>query len=68
MKRKLKRDLIPSLTANGEKVGVYVMSWKDDGYTREGVEYEMPEGAEILLGEMSPEKADKILKLWNSKE
>ena len=60
MKLKLYRDKILSITNKGELVGVYVIyKWehcgKDDF------------GNEILLAEMSPEKADKIIKLWNNK-
>lgn len=62
---KLKRDLIPSMTRNGFKVGVYVNlssdlllgDYEEDGY--------IPKGTEILLAEMSPAKADAIIKLWN---
>ncbi len=59
MKQKLCRDRVVSIVRGKSLVGVYVIrkntgSWLDDG-------------TEILLAEMSPQKADKIIKLWNSK-
>lgn len=49
-KAKLQRDKVTSLTENGELVGVYFMQ----------------DGTERLLGEVSPELADKIINLWNN--
>ena len=60
MIKKLYRDKIPSLTKNGQKVGIYIKLKEDELFNRS------PE-TEILLTEISPEKADKIIKLYNSK-
>lgn len=50
--RKLKRDSVISITAIGDLVGVY---WADTN------------GHEALF-ECSPEKADKIIKIFNEKK
>lgn len=50
MKIKLKRDKIPSITKHGELVGVYIKNKKF---------------GEILLIELPPKKADKLIKYWN---
>ena len=47
--RKLKRDKVISMTNKGDLVGVYFAD---------------TDGSEVLL-ECSPEKADKIIKIWN---
>lgn len=64
---KLYRDRVISIVRGKDLVGVYVKidkkvlygNYEEDGF--------IPRGTQILLGEMSPEKADKIIKLWNSK-
>jgi hypothetical protein len=68
MKLKLYRDKVVSVVRGRDLVGVYVIAPLDaNGFTKDGIGYEIPAGAEILLGEMSPKKADAILKLWNAK-
>ena len=47
--RKLKRDKVISIVNGKDLVGVY---------------FEDTDGSEVLL-ECSPEKADKIIKIWN---
>jgi hypothetical protein len=67
MKLKLHRDCVQSMTPNGVKVGVYVKLEKDlllGNYEEDGF---VSKGTEILLAEMSPSKADKIIKLWNGR-
>lgn len=55
MKLKLYRDRVVSVVRGKELVGVYINTDED-----------LPKaGREILLGEFSPFKADKIIKLWN---
>lgn len=51
MKLKLYRDRVISIARGQDLVGVYVKLPK--------------QGVELLLAEMSPEKADEIIKLWN---
>jgi hypothetical protein len=60
MKLKLYRDKVISVVRGKDLVGVYVKypHWEAE----EPREY----WDEVLLAEMSPEKADKIIKLWNS--
>ena len=64
MKIKLRRDKVVSMTSKGDKVGVYIIMphhlWVDEDTI--GVQ----KGSHILLAEMSPNKADQILKLWNA--
>ena len=50
--RKLKRDTVISMTSKGDLVGVYFAD---------------TDGAKVLL-ECSPEKADKIMAIWNKEE
>lgn len=50
--RKLKRDKVTSITNHGELVGVYFAD---------------TDGSESLI-ECSPEKADKIIKIWNEED
>lgn len=47
--RRLRRDMVVSLTEYGELVGIY---------------FEDTDGKEVLI-ECSPEKADKIISAWN---
>ena len=61
MIKKLYRDKIPSITKNGFKVGIYVKFTEDELYNRS------PE-IDILLAETTPEKADKIISIWNNKK
>jgi len=64
MKLKLQRDKIISIVKGRQLVGVYVkyphFIIDDDGTARNY-------NGEVLLAEMSPIKADKIIKLWNAK-
>lgn len=57
------RDKVPSMSKKGFVVGVYVKY--HGAYTSGffGAYFE-----ELLLGEMSPKKADTIIKLWNEKD
>ena len=48
MKKRIYRDFVSSFTDKGELVGVYIMV----------------KGVEVLLGEVSPEKADELIKVW----
>ena len=67
MKYKLRRDKVISIVKGKDLVGVYVKTNEEiciNNYEEEGV---IPKGTEILLAEMSPTKADKIIKIWNSK-
>jgi len=50
--RKLKRDRVITMTDKGDLVGVYFAD---------------TDGSEVLL-ECSPEKADKIIAIWNNKK
>ena len=50
--RKLKRDIVISVVNGRDLVGVYFADTN---------------GSEILL-ECNPQKADKIIKIWNKKE
>lgn len=49
MKVKLIRDKVISITGKGEQVGVYFLDRL---------------GEEILLAELSPKKADKLIAYW----
>jgi proteasome assembly chaperone (PAC2) family protein len=64
MKLKLKRDHVISIVKGKDLVGVYVkyphFIIDDDGTSHTYSD-------EVLLAEMSPKKADKIIKLWNTK-
>ena len=62
MKLKLYRDKVISRVKGKDLVGVYV---KVDKHTIAVNAIKLPE-AEILLAEMSPIKADIIIKLWNA--
>lgn len=59
MKLKLYRDKVISVVRGRDLVGVYVKIEEEirniDGLV-----------SELLLAEMPPEKADAIIKLWNS--
>ena len=63
MKLKLYKDKVISIMKDKDLVGVYI-NVKKGKYVC-GVK--LARQGEILLAEMSPEKADKIIKLWNSK-
>ena len=52
MLRKLKRDKVISIVKGKDLVGVYFAD---------------TDGSEVLL-ECSPQKADKIIKVWNKRE
>lgn len=67
MKLKLYRDHVISMTNTGDKVGVYIKFDKDYLFDNYDDERFIPRNTEITIGEMSPSKADKIIKLWNSK-
>lgn len=56
MKLKIYRDKVISVVKGRGLVGVCVK-----------IQVNHKEWEEILLAEMSPSKADKIIKLWNSK-
>lgn len=56
MKLKLYRDKVISIVKGRDLVGIYVK-----------IQVNHKEYEEILLAEMSPTKADKIIKLWNNK-
>lgn len=62
MKLKLYRDKVVSVVRGRDLVGVYIkyphINCEGDSKTYYSV---------LLLAEMSPTKADKIIKLWNSK-
>lgn len=67
MKLKLYRDKVISMVKGKDLVGVYIKYphfWEDkeSHFERDFI----PE-KEILLAEMSPQKANEIIKLWNSK-
>lgn len=65
---KLKRDKVISIVKGRDLVGLYVKFEKDviSGNYIEDSEMVIPRGTELLLAEMSPTKADKIIKIWNS--
>jgi hypothetical protein len=65
MKLQLKRDKVISIVRGKNLVGVYVKTQKDMWHDEDTIA--IPKGTEILLAEISPKKADKIIKLWNSK-
>lgn len=46
---KMRRDKVISMTNKGDRVGLYVLLDKN----------------EVLLAEVSPEKADKIIEVYN---
>lgn len=58
MKLKLHRDKVVSIVKGKSLVGIYILT--DIGRFSK-------RGTELLLAEMSPAKADKIIKLWNGK-
>ena len=65
MKLKLYRDKVISVVRGKDLVGVYVKFNKDfllGNYEEDGY---IPKGCELVLAEMSPKKADTIIKLWN---
>jgi hypothetical protein len=67
MRLKLHRDKVVSVVRGKDLVGVYIMfphfKVRDErGVSKRG-EYDI----ELLLAEMSPAKADKIIKIWNNK-
>lgn len=59
MKLKLHRDKVVSVVRGRDLVGVYVKVGEDELFNR-------APAMEILLAEMSPKKADAIIKLWNT--
>lgn len=62
MQLKLHRDKIPTIHKGKELVGVYVkIQCPCPELNCECLKYP------IILAEMSPSKADAIIKLWNSK-
>lgn len=61
MKLKLYRDKVISVVKGKDLVGVYVK------YPHQQVGGVFEVYNEILLAEMSPTKANKIIKLWNTK-
>ena len=67
MKLKLYRDKVISIVKGKDRVGIYIKFNKDYLFDNYDDERYIPKGTEIVLAEMSPEKADKILKLWNNK-
>lgn len=66
---KLHRDKVISIVKGKDLVGVYIKAPKNYWFTSrdDGMEVDIPQGQELLLAEMSPKKADRIIKLWNSK-
>lgn len=67
MKLKLHRDKVISIVKGTDMVGVYIVTTRhSDRLSKDGIEYEIPKGATILLAEFSTTKADKIIKLWNN--
>jgi hypothetical protein len=58
MKLKLYRDNVVSVVGGRNLVGIYI-SPEDDK------EFEIEPDGTILLAEVSPERADKIIKVWN---
>lgn len=48
--RRLKRDIVVSMTNIGDLVGIYFTDTNGKN----------------ILGQFSPEKADKIIQLWNN--
>lgn len=66
MQLKLHRDKVVSVVRGKDLVGVYVKTTVNIiGDDEDDVV--VPKGTEILLAEMSPEKADKVIKIWNNK-
>jgi hypothetical protein len=70
MKLKLKRDKVISVVKGKDLVGLYaIVKPKDFAiYLSEnikGIQVCEKGNYEVLLGEMSPAKADKIISLWN---
>ena len=67
MKLKLHRDKVVSIVKGKSLVGVYIRVNENTTANTINGHYaiELPE-AEILLAEISPAKADKFIKLWNS--
>lgn len=64
MKLKLQRDKVISVVRGKDLVGVYV---KYPHFKAKGLKPIDWFEADVLLAEMSPDKADKIIKLWNNK-
>lgn len=58
---KLKRDVVVSMTNQGDVVGVYVkyphFVQEDDGTIGKYFD-------EVMLAEMSPKEADNIIRIW----
>lgn len=61
MKLKLYRDKVISRVKGKDLVGVYIKLKEDELFNRSPA-------MDLLLAEMSPKKADAIIKLWNSKK
>lgn len=66
---KLYRDKVISVVKGKDLVGVCFKAPKNYWFINkdDGMEVDIPQGQEFLLAEMSPSKADKIIKLWNNK-
>jgi len=74
MKLKLHRDKVISIVKGRQLVGVYVIvEPKNNGIYYENKEktggklLNIKKPVNVMLAEMSPTKADKIIKLWNTK-
>jgi hypothetical protein len=67
MKLKLYRDKVISVVKGRDLVGVYAKLTTPRFLGNYDDDIVIPKGTELLLAEMSPSKADKIIKLWNSK-
>lgn len=65
MKMKLYRDKVISIIKGRDLVGVYVKIKKERPAPYKGLVDIYEE--EMLLAEMSPAKADKIIKIWNGR-
>jgi flagellar motility protein MotE (MotC chaperone) len=74
MKLKLHRDKVISVVRGKDLVGVYAkITPKDRALYYEnkilgekyGYEFKIENELAVMLAEMSPEKADKIIELWN---
>jgi len=67
MKLQLKRDKVISVVKGRDLVGVYVDIKKGNNIFMLDNNENKVSSFEILLAEMSPTKADKIIKIWNAK-
>jgi len=66
MRLKLYRDKVVSITKRGERVGVYVKMPHDLWSDTDTIS--VAKGTEILLAEMTPQKADRIIAMWEGKQ